>query len=90
MEKNLENEKKNEQIGTGPNHDDKPSVDTSSSISGFDKDNLSIDNSLAVSGLDVERVIENNSVAVKKGDTLNKIIIRIYGENNPKIIDAIL
>jgi len=90
MEKNLENEKKNEQIGTGPNLDDKPSVDTSSSISGLDNDNLSIDNSLAVSGLDVESVIENNSVAVKKGDTLNKIIIRIYGKNNPKIIDAIL
>jgi nucleoid-associated protein YgaU len=56
----------------------------------LDNDNPSIDNSLAVSGLDVESVIGNDSVAVRKGDTLNKIIIRIYGENNPKIIDAIL
>jgi nucleoid-associated protein YgaU len=90
MEKNLESEKDFKQSGTGPNSDDKPSADTSPSVSSLDNDNLSIGNSLAVSGLDVENVIENNSVAVRKGDTLYKIVIRIYGEKNPEIIDAIL
>jgi general secretion pathway protein A len=90
MEKKLESEIDFKQSETGPNSDDKPSIDTNSSVSSLDNDNFSIDTSLAVSGLDVKNIIENNSVAVRKGDTLNKIIIRIYGEKNPKILDAIL
>jgi hypothetical protein len=90
MRKKLESEVDFKQSETGPNSDEKQSIDTSSSVSRLDNDNFSVDKSFAASGLNVEGVIENNSVAVRKGDTLNEIIIRIYGERNPKILDAIL
>ena len=39
---------------------------------------------------DVEDEIEKNTVVVSKGETLDKIILRAYGENSPKILAAIL
>ena len=49
-----------------------------------------IDNDLPKSSFDVETVKEKNSVVVKKGDTLDQIIISVYGKNDPIILDAIL
>jgi hypothetical protein len=49
-----------------------------------------IDNDLTVNSFDVETAIEKNSAVVKKGDTLDQIIISVYGKSDPIILDAIL
>ena len=72
--KNIENEINSKHSGISSNSNDKFSIDTSSSGGSSD----------------VENVLKNNSVVVRKGDTLNKIIIRIYGKEELEILDAIL
>jgi nucleoid-associated protein YgaU len=72
--KNIENEIDSKHSGISSNSNDKFSIDTSSSGGSSD----------------VENVLKNNSVVVRKGDTLNKIIIRIYGKEELEILDAIL
>jgi hypothetical protein len=47
-------------------------------------------NESTVNSLDVETVKEKNSVVVKKGDTLDQILISVYGKSDPIILDAIL
>ena len=49
-----------------------------------------IDNSLTVNSPDVEDDREENIVVVNKGETLNGIILRVYGKADPKVLDAIL
>ena len=55
-----------------------------------DDKQLSIEGSLPVTGSDVKDSREKNMVVVKKGETLYKIILRVYGKNDPKILKAIL
>ena len=45
---------------------------------------------MPVSSPDIEDDREKNTVVVKKGETLYSIILKVYGENDPKILDAIL
>jgi type II secretory pathway predicted ATPase ExeA/phage tail protein X len=47
-------------------------------------------NNSTLNSSNVETAEEKNSVVVKKGDTLDQIIIRIYGKRDPEILDAIL
>ena len=49
-----------------------------------------IDNNSPISGFDTENVGEKNSIVVKRGETLAEIIIRFYGKEDPKILDAVL
>jgi len=49
-----------------------------------------IDKSLPVNSPDVEDDREKNTVVVNKGETLYRIILRVYGKADPKILDAIL
>lgn len=48
------------------------------------------DHSFVESSPDVERANENNSVVVRRGETLSKIIIRVYGREDPGLLNAIL
>jgi phage tail protein X len=49
-----------------------------------------IDDTLIVSSPDVEDDKKENIVVVNKGETLNAIIVRVYGKADPKVLDAIL
>ena len=62
-----------------------------SSIKKAPSDNkLTIPKSLPLSSTDVKDNRENKSVVVKKGETLYSIMLRVYGKDDPKILDAIL
>jgi general secretion pathway protein A len=49
-----------------------------------------IDNNLTANSLAVEDDREEKIVFVNKGETLNGIILRVYGKADPKVLDAIL
>jgi general secretion pathway protein A len=49
-----------------------------------------LDDTLIVNSPDVEDGKEENIVVVNKGETLNDIILRVYGKADPKVLDAIL
>lgn len=52
--------------------------------------NATSTNDVPVKSVDVEIAEEKISVVVKKGDTLDQIIISVYGKSDPIILDAIL
>jgi type II secretory pathway predicted ATPase ExeA len=49
-----------------------------------------IDKRLTVNSPAVEDDKEENTVVVNKGETLNGMILRVYGKADPKVLDAIL
>jgi general secretion pathway protein A len=49
-----------------------------------------MDDTLIVNSPDVEDDKEEDIVVVNKGETLNDIIVRVYGKADPKVLDAIL
>jgi general secretion pathway protein A len=51
---------------------------------------LTTDKTLPISGAEVKNYSKKNTVVVRKGDSLSDLIIRVYGKNDPKILDAIL
>lgn len=54
------------------------------------KNRLPIHKRMSANKNDVKDDIEKNTVVVSKGETLDNIILRAYGENSPKILAAIL
>jgi nucleoid-associated protein YgaU len=51
---------------------------------------LTTDTTLPINSAEVKSNRKKNTVVVIKGDTLYDLIVRVYGKNDPKILDAIL
>jgi len=51
---------------------------------------VTTDTTLPISSAEVKSFRKKKTVVVRKGDTLYDLIVRVYGKNDPKILDAIL
>jgi type II secretory pathway predicted ATPase ExeA/phage tail protein X len=51
---------------------------------------LAVNKSPAANNSGIEGEGEKNTIVVRRGETLHNIIVKVYGENNPKIFKAVL